>query len=179
MATVADFIFLGSKITADDDCSHEIKMCLLLGRKAMTNRPHIKKQRHYFAYKALSNQSHGFSSSHVWMWELDNKKGWVPKNSCLRTVVLEKTLESPWTARREIKPVNPKGNQLWILIGGTDAEAEAPIVWPLDGKNWLIKKIPCCWERSRAGGEGDDGGWDDWKTWPTRWTWVWVSFGRW
>ena len=93
--TVTDFILGGSKITADGDCSHEIKRRLLLGRKVMTNlRQHIQKQRHYLANKGPSSQSYGFSSSHVWMWELDCKESWVPKNWCFWTVVLEKTLES-------------------------------------------------------------------------------------
>ena len=96
MQTVADFIFLGSKITADGDCSHEIKRRLPLGRKAMTNLDSIlKKQRHYFANKGPSSQGYGFSSGHVWMWELDYKESWAPKNWCFLTVVLEKTLESP------------------------------------------------------------------------------------
>ena len=94
--TVTDFIFLGSKINVDGDCSHQIKRCLLLGRKAMTNlRQFIKKQRHHFADQGPYNQSYSFSSSHVWMWELDHKEGWVPKNWCLQIVVLEKTSESP------------------------------------------------------------------------------------
>ena len=92
--TVADFIFLGSKITADGDCSHEIKRRLLLGRKVMTNLESILKNRHYFANKGPSSQGYGFSSSHVWMWELDYEESWAPKN-CFWTVVLEKTLESP------------------------------------------------------------------------------------
>ena len=93
--TVSDFILGGSKITADGDCSHEIKRRLLLGRQVMTNlRQHIQKQRHYLANKGPSSQSYGFSSSHVWMWELDCKESWVPKNWCFWTVVLEKTLES-------------------------------------------------------------------------------------
>ena len=102
--TVTDFIFLGSKITGDGDCSHEIKRCLLLGRKAMLLKPrqHIKKQRHYFANKGLSSQSYGFSSSHVWMWELDHKESWAPKNWCFWTVVLEKTLESPSRSNQSI-----------------------------------------------------------------------------
>ena len=94
METMTDFIFLGSKITVDRDCSHEIKRCLLLGWKATTNRQCIKKQSDYFANKGLSSQTYGFSSSNVWMWELDNKKGWVLKNWCLWSVVLEKTWES-------------------------------------------------------------------------------------
>ena len=104
-------------------------------------RQHSKKQRHYFADKGLSSQSYGFSSSHIWMRELEHKESWAPKNLCFRTVVLEKTLESPLDCK-EIKPVNLKGNQSWILIGKTDAEAEAPILWPPDGKNWLIGKDP-------------------------------------
>ena len=97
-------------------------------------RQHIKNQRHYFADKRLYSQSYGFSSSHVGMWELDHKEGWSPKNWYFWTVVLEKTLESPLDCK-EIKPVNPKGNQSWIFIGRTDAEAEIPILWPPDVKN--------------------------------------------
>ena len=100
-------------------------------------RQHIKKQRHYFANKGPPSQSYGFSSSHVWMWELDYKESWAPKNWCFWTVVLEKTLESPLVCK-EIKPFNPKGNQSWMFIGRTDAEAETPILWPPDVKNWLI-----------------------------------------
>ena len=102
-------------------------------------RQHIKKQRHYFAYKRLSSQSYGFSNSHVCMWELDYKESWVLKNWCFWTVVLEKTLESPLECK-EIQPVHPKGNQSWIFIGRTDVEAETPILWPPDAKNWLIGK---------------------------------------
>ena len=141
METVTDFIFGGSKITADGDCSHEIKRRLLLGRKVITNLDNILKQRRYFANKGLYSQSYGFSSSHVWMWELDHKESWAPKNRCFWTVVLEKTLESPLDSK-EIKPVKPKGNQSWILIGMTDAEVEATILGPPDVKNWLIGKDP-------------------------------------
>ena len=137
-------------------------------------RQHIKKQRHYFANKGPSSQRYGFSTSHVWMWELDYKESWAPKNWCFWTVVLEKTLESPldW---KEIKPVHPKGNQSWVFIGRTDAEAETPILWPPAAKNWLIGKDPDAgWERLKAG-EGDDRGWDGWMASPTQWTWVWVK----
>ena len=127
--------------------------------------------------KGPSSQIYGFSSSHVWMWELDYKESWVPKNWCFWTVVLKKTLESPLDCKK-IKPVHPKGNQSWIFIGRTDAEAETPILWPPDAKNWLIGK-DWCWERLRAGGEGDDRGWDGWMASPTRWTWVWASSGSW
>ena len=104
-------------------------------------RQHIKKQRHYFTDKGPSSQSYGFSSSYVWMWALDCKESWVLKNWCFLTVVLEKTLESLLDSKK-IQPVHPKGNQSWIFIGKTDAEAETPIVWPPDMKNWLIGKDP-------------------------------------
>ena len=103
-------------------------------------REHIK-QKHYFSNKGPYSQSFGFSGSHVWMWELDHKEGWAPNNSCFWTVVLEKTLESPLDCK-EIKAVNPKGNQYWIFIGRIDVEAEAPILWPPDSKSLLIRKDP-------------------------------------
>ena len=134
---LTDFIFLGSKITEDSDCGHEIKRHLILGRKSITNLDRcIKKQRYHFADKDLYNQSYVFYSSHVQMWELDHKEGWVPKNQCFWIVMLKKTLESPLDSN-EIKPVNPKGNQSWIFIGRIDAEVS--ILWPLDVKNWLIR----------------------------------------
>ena len=139
--TVADFIFLGSKITADGDCSHEIKMLAPWKKSYDQPRQHIKKQRHYFANKGPSNQSYGFSSSHIWMWALDHKEGRAPKNWCFWIAVLEKTLESPLDSK-EIQPVHPKGNQSWIFIRRTDAEAEAPILRPPDAKIWLIIKDP-------------------------------------
>ena len=139
-------------------------------------RQHFKKQRHYFANKGLSSQSYGFSSSHVRMWELDYKENWVPKNWCFWTVVLEKTLESPLDCK-EIQPVPTKRNQSWIFFGRT--EAEAPIFWPSDAKNWLIGKDPDAGKHWRQGGEGDDRGWDDWVASPNPWTWVWVSSGSW
>ena len=143
METVIDFIFSGSKITADGNFSHEIKRCLLLGRKAMTklDMECIKKQRHHFANKGLSSQSCGFSSSHIWMWELDYTESWAPKNWCFWTVVLEKTLVSPLDCK-EIQPVHSKGDQSCMFLGRTDAQAETPILWPPDGKNWLIGKDP-------------------------------------
>ena len=103
------------------------------------SRQHFKKQRHYFANKGPSIQGYVFSSSHVWMWELDSKEIWVPKNWCFWTVVLEKTLESP-LGFKKIQPVHPKGNQSLIFIGRTNAEAEAPILWLPDSKSWLIGK---------------------------------------
>ena len=110
------------------------------------------------------------------MWELDHKEGWELKNLCLQTVVLEKTPESPLDCK-EIKSVHPKGNQPWIFIGRTDAEAETSVLWPPTAKNWQLKG-PWCWERLKAG-EGDDRGWDGWMASPTRWTWIWVNSGSW
>ena len=125
METVTDFILGGFKITADGDCSHDIKRCLCLRRKAMTNLDSILKSRNYFANKGLSSQSYIFPSSHVWMWELDYKESWAPKNWCFWTVVLERTPESPLDCK-EIQPVHPKGNQSWIFIERTNTKAEAP-----------------------------------------------------
>ena len=104
-------------------------------------RQHIKKQRHYFANKSLSSQSYDFSSSHVWMWELDYKESWTSKDWCFWTVVLEQILESPLDCK-EIQPVHPKGDQSWVFIGRTDVEAETLILCPRNVKNWLIWKDP-------------------------------------
>ena len=140
MKTVTDFSFLGSKITADGDCSHEIKR-RSLQETLWPTRQHIKKQRHCFANNGPSSQSYGFSSSNIWMWELDYKESRVLKNWCFWTEVLEKTLESPLDCK-ETQTVHPKGNQSWISIGRIDVEVETPILWPPDAKNWLIWKDP-------------------------------------
>ena len=144
METVTDFILGGSKITANVDCS------LLLGRKA---RQHIKKQRHYFANKCPSSQSYGFSSSHIWMWELDQIEGWASKNWCFWTFVLEKTLENPLDCK-EIQAGYPKDNQSWISIGRIEAKAEASILWPPDVKSRVTGKDPNAgedwWQEKRA-----------------------------
>ena len=139
------------------------KRRFLLGRIPMTNLGSVLKSRD-ITYKGLSSQSYGFSSSHIWMWELDHKEGWAVKSWCFRTVVLEKTLESPLDSK-EIKPINSKGNQPWIFIERTDAGAEAPLLRPPDGKNWFILLSlihPSCWERLRARGEGNNREWDGW-----------------
>ena len=139
----------------------------------MTKLDSIKKQRHHFANQGLYSQRHGFSSSHLWMLELDHKESWVLKNWCFWTVVLESPLD-----RKKIKLVNPKGNQSWIFTGRADAEHEAPnlATWCKELTHW---KRPWCWERLKAGGEGDDRGWDGWMASPTWWTWVWASPGSW
>ena len=134
--------FWGSKITADDDCYHEIKRCLLLGSKVMANLDSLlKRQRHYFANKGPSSQGYGFSCGHVWMWELDCEEIWDLKNWWFWTVVLEETLESPLDCK-EIQPVHPKANLSWIFIQRTDDEAETPVLSPFDSNNWLIGKYP-------------------------------------
>ena len=171
------FIYLGSKIPADGDCSHEIKRYLLLGRKIMSNLDSILKSRDITFPKKVHLVSYGLSSSHVWMWELDSKKGWAPKNWCFWTMSLDKTLENPLDCK--IKPVHPKGNQSWVFIGKTDAEAETQntlATWCEELTHW---KIPWCWEILKAGGGGDDRGWDGWMALPSQWTWVWVSSGSW
>ena len=147
--------------------------------KKSYNKPRqcIQKQRHHFTNKGSDSQSYGFSSSHVWMWELVCKEGWTLKNWCLWTVVLEKTLDSPLDSK-EIKPVHPKRHQSWIFIGRTDADAEVPILRPPDSKIWLLGKTLMLGKiegRRRRG----DRGWDGWMVSPTQWTWVWANYGRW
>ena len=141
METVTDFIFLDTKVTAGGDCSHEINTLAPWKKSYDQLRWPIKKQKHSCAKKSPYSQSYGFSSSHEYMWELDYKESWALNNWCFWTVVLEKTLESPLDCK-EIKPVNPKGNQSWVFIARSDDEAEAPILFPPDAKNWLIGKDP-------------------------------------
>ena len=127
----------------------------------MTNLDRIFKRRHYFAKKVQYNQSYDFSSCHVWMWHLAHKEWWAMKNWWFWAVVLDKTLVSPLDCK-EIQPVNSKGNQSWIIIGRTDAEAEAPILWPTDVKNWLIRKDPVVlkdWRQKKRTIEDEMVGW--------------------
>ena len=176
METVTNFIFLGSKITADGDYSHKIK--ILAPWKKIYDRPrqHIKKQRYHFADKGPYCQSYGFSSSHVWMWELNHKEGWAPKKWCFLNMVLEKTLESP-LACKKIKPVNPKSvlnthwkDWCWSWNSSTLA------TWCEELTHW---KRSWCWERLKAGGKSDDRGWDGWMASLTQCTWVWVNSWNW
>ena len=142
MEIVTDFIFLGFKTTADGDCNHEITRPLLPGRKAMINLDSILKGRDItLLTKTHLVKAMVYSSSRTCMWELDYKESWALKNWYFWTVVLEKTFESPLDFK-EIQPVHPKGNQSWIFIGSTDAEAEALILWPPDVKSWLVRKDP-------------------------------------
>ena len=138
-------------------------------------RQHIKKQRHHFANKGPSSQGYDFSSNRVLMWDLNYKESWALKNWCFWTVVLEKTLESPLDCK-EIQPVHPKADQPWVFIGRTDAEfswnSETLATSCEELTYW---KRSWCWERLKAGGEGDDRGWDGWMASPTQWTWVWVK----
>ena len=167
METVTDFVFLGSKITADVDCSHEIQRCLLLGRKALTNLDSMLKSRIITLLTKVHVVKAMVSSSDVVMWDLDYKESWVLKNWYLWTVLLEKTLESPLDSK-EIQPVHSKGNESWRFIGRTDAEAEAeaPILWPPDAKNWLTGKDPDAgkeWRCEEKWMTGDEMvGWHHW-----------------
>ena len=158
MKTVRDFIFLVSKITADGGCNHEIKRHLLLGRKAMTNLDSILKSKGIILLTVVHSQSYGFSSSHVWMWDLDYKEYWALKDRCFWTVVLEKTLDNPLDCK-EIKPVNSKGNQPWIFIERTDTKLNlqyfGQLMWKADSleKTLMLEKIESIrrrgWQRTR------------------------------
>ena len=168
---------MGSKITADGDCSHETKKHLLLEEKLWQNWTAYWKAEALLCGQILNSQSYGFSSGHVWMWELDHKESWALKNRCFWTVALEKTLASSLNIK-EVKPVNPKGNQSWLFIGRTDAVAEAQILWPPDVKNWLIEKTLMLGKiegRRRRNAIA----WNGWMTSLTQWTWVWASSGSW
>ena len=161
LETVADFIFLGSNITVDGVCSHEIKRHLLLGRKIMINVDSILKSRDItWPTKVCVVKAMVFQ---LWMWELDYKGSWALKNWCFWTVVLEKTLESPLDCT-EIQPVHPKEHQSWILIGSTEAETAIP--WPPDAKNWVFWKDPDAGKdwRQEYKGLTEDGmvGWHHW-----------------
>ena len=162
METMTEFIFLGSKITADGDCSHEIKWHLLLGRKAMTNLDSILKSRDITFLTKVHVVKAVVFPVHVCMWELDHKESWAVENWCFWIVLLEKTFESPLDYRG-IQPVHLKGNQPWIFIGRTDAEAEPLILWPPDAKSWLIWKDPDagkdCGQEEKGTIEDDMVGW--------------------
>ena len=139
-------------------------------------RQHIIKNRRYSADKGTPSQSYGFPSSHVWIWDLDHKESWMPKNWCFWTVVLEKTLESPLAYK--IKPGNPKGNQSWIfiLMTGWSWVFSTLATWCEKLTHW---KRPWSWERLKAGGEGSGRGWNGWMASLTQWTWLWANSGRW
>ena len=177
--TVTDFIFWGSKIIADGDCSHEIKRRLLLGRKVMTNLDSKLKSRVITLSKKVHQPGYGFSRSHIGMWQLDYKESWAPKNWCFWTVVLEKHLvgKSVGSARRSnqsiLKEISPG-----CSLEGLRLKVKLQYL-----ANWCKEvthlKIPWCWERLKAGGERDDRGWDSWMASLTQWTWVWVNSRSW
>ena len=171
METVIDFVFLGSKISADVDSSHIIKRRLLHG-KAMTNIDSIYKKRHYLVNKGPHIRSYGFFISHVWIWDLDHKEGWVLKNWWFWTVMLDKTLKSPLDCK-EIKPVNSEYSLEGLML---KMKLQYLATWGEELTHW---KKSWCWEGLKAGEEGDDKGWDGWMTLLTQWTWVWASSGRW
>ena len=163
---VIDFLLLGSKITVDGDCIHEVRRWLLLGRKAMTNLDSVLKIRDIILVtKVHKSRLYGLPSGHVWLWELDHKEERAPKNWCLQTVVLEKTLESLLDSK-EIKPLNLKGNQPWKLIRRTDAEAEALGFWPPGTNSQLTGKVPDAgkdWgQKEEKASEDETAGWYHW-----------------
>ena len=159
----------------NSEWSPEIKRCLLSGRKSMTKLDSVLKSRYItLPTKVCIVKAMVFSSSHVWIWKLDHKEGWALKDGCFRTVVLDKTLESP-SDSKEIKPVNPKGNQPWTFTGRTDTEAEAPILWPPEVEEPTHWKRPLWWQRFRAGREEHDRGWDGLMALLTQRTWVWAN----
>ena len=177
METVRDLILGGSKITADGECSHEMKRYLIFGRKAMINLDSIlKSQRYYFANKGPFRQSYGFSSSHIWMWELDCKERWGPKNWCFWTVVLEKTLESPLDCK-EVQPVHPKGISPEYSLEGLMLKLKlqyfGQLIWKTDSleKTLMLGKVEGGRRRGRLRMIWLDG--------ITQWTWVWVDSGSW
>ena len=173
--TVADLTFGSSKITADGDCSHEIKRCLLLESKVMTNLDSTLKSRDITLPTNVHLQGYGFSSSHVWIWELDYKESWVWKNWCFWTVVLEKTLESSLDCKK-IQPIHPKILSVHWKDWCWSWNSNTLVTWC---EELTHLKRPWFWGRLKVGGEGDDRGWAGWMASPTQWTWVWVNSGSW
>ena len=173
METVRDFILGGYKITADVDCSNEIKRHLLLWRKAMNNLDNILKSRDVTLPTVPSSQSYGFPSSRVWTWGMDYKESWTLNNWCFWTWYWRRLLRVPWTARRSkqsiLKEIHPEYSLEGLILK-----------LKLQSFGYLMRRTdsrerPWCWERWKAGGEGNDRGWDSWMSSPTQWTWVWVN----
>ena len=168
--------FLGSKITADGDRSHEIKRHLLLGRKVMANLDSIFKSRHITLPTKVR-----LVKAMVFPLVMYGCESWTVKKAEHRRIdafelwCCRRLLSVPWTARRSIQPVHPKGNQSWMFIGRTDAEAETAILWPRDATDWLIWKDPDAGKDWRQ----EEKGWGGWMVSPTQWTWVWVNSSWW
>ena len=168
--------FFGSNVTADGDCSHEIKRRLFLWRKVMTKLDRIEKQRHYFANKGPSSQGYVFSSSHVWLWELEYKdEHW--RIDAFELWRWRRLLRVPWTARESkqsiLKEISPENSLEGLML---KLKLQYLAIWCKELTHW---KRPWCWERLKVGGEEDDRGWDGWMASPTRWTWVWASSRSW
>ena len=187
MEAVTDFIFLGSKITADGDCNHEMKKTLASWKKSYDQpRQHIKKQRHYFADKGPTSQSYGFSSNHVWIWEFSSlpfpffpiKKAEHRRTDAFELWCCRRLLRVPWTARRSnqsvLKEISPEYSLEGLML---KLKLSNPLATWWEELSHL--KRPWCWERLKAGGEGDDRGWDGWMASHIRWTWVWASSWSW
>ena len=176
MKAVTDFIFLGSKITADIDCSCEKKDSSSLGKNYEKPWEHTKNRDLLLPVNLCIVKAMALSRSRGWVRELDHKESWEPKNWCFWTVVLDKTLENPLNCK-EIQPVHPKGNHSWIFFRKTNAEAEPQILWPPNGKT--LQKRPWCWKTLKAWGKGEDRKHNCWVASTTWWTWVWASCGSW
>ena len=177
LETVTDFIFLGFRITADNDCSHEIKRCLLLGRKAMTNLDSILKNKRFnFADKGPQSQTYDFSSSDVWVWQPNHKERWASQNRCFWTVGLENSWESLGQQRYQTSQFSRESTlnihwKDWCWSWSSNTLA----TWSEELTHW---KRSWCWERLKAGGERDDRGWDGWMASPNQQTWVWANSRR-
>ena len=178
VGTVTDFIFLGTKITADGGCSHEIKTLVPWKKSCEQSRQHIKKQRYYFADKGPSSQSYCFSSNHIWMWELDYKKRWVPKNWHLWTVVLENTLENPLRLQGDQTSQSLRKSTLNIRWRYWCWNSSTLATWCEEPTHWKRHRYWESWERLRTRGECEDREWDDWTARLSQWTWVFANSGR-
>ena len=168
--------FSGLQNHCNGDCSREIKRCLTPWKESYDQpRPHIKKQRHYFVHKGPSSQGYGFSSSHVWMWELDYKESRAPKNWCFWTVLLEKTLESPFDCK-EIQLVHPKGDQSWLFVGRTDLKLKLQYFGHLMRRADSLKKTLML---RKIEGKRNNKGLSSWMASLIQWTWIWANSKRW
>ena len=165
--TVTDFISLGSKITADGDHSREIKTLALWKKNYDKPKQHVKKQRHYFANKSPSSQTYGFSCSHIWVWELDHKESWARRIDAFKLWCWRRLVRVPWTAGKSNQSILKEVSPSWCRSWNSNTLA----TWSKELNCW---KRPWCWERLKAGEEGDDRGWDGWMASLIQWIWVWA-----